>query len=205
MSTYNNATATTKTASAQLAAENTLTIVARMKEGDSCAVDDLVRRCLPPLRRWAHGKLPGYARDLRETQDIVQECMIDTLKRVPHINVQQKGALHHYLRRAVSNRIRTEIQRARRRPERVEFDGERLQVDTNPSPLEALIGRERAMRYRAAVDGLELSDRELIIGRLEKGMSFKELAAATGRPSADAARMATARAAERLKVALSQV
>lgn len=203
MSTHNNNP--TATTSAHLPAQNTLTIVERLKAGDSCAVNDLVHRCLPPLGRWAHGRLPGYARDLRETQDIVQECMIDTLKRVPHIDVQKTGALHHYLRRAVSNRIRTEIQRARRRPERVEFDSERLEADRSPSPLDALIGRERVSRYRAAVNSLELSDRELISGRLEKGMSFKQLAAATGKPSADAARMATARAAERLKAALSQV
>jgi DNA-directed RNA polymerase specialized sigma24 family protein len=48
------------------------------------------------------------------------------------------------------------------------------------------------------------SGREAIIGRVELGLSYAELAAAMGRPSADAARMAVGRAllklAKRLEV-----
>jgi RNA polymerase sigma-70 factor (ECF subfamily) len=41
---------------------------------------------------------------------------------------------------------------------------------------------------------LESEEREAIIGRIELGLSYAELATAMGRPSADAARMAVARA-----------
>lgn len=63
-----------------------------------------------------------------------------------------------------------------------------------PSPLEQLIGRQALDRYDAALADLKPEEREAIIGRLEFGMSYAELAAALGKSSPDAARMAVTRA-----------
>jgi len=53
-------------------------------------------------------------------------------------------------------------------------------------------------RYEAALQRLSQDDRELVIARVEMGLTYPELAAATGKPSAGAARMAVSRALLRL-------
>ena len=53
--------------------ESTLELLKRVHGGDRMAVDMLVERCLPPLRRWAHGRLPQFARSDYNTEDLVQE------------------------------------------------------------------------------------------------------------------------------------
>ena len=71
-------------------------------------------------------------------------------------------------------------------------------IDGADSPLEQAIGQQNLRRYQQALARLTPDEREAIIGRLEMGYSFQELAEAVGRPSADAARKATQRALIRL-------
>jgi RNA polymerase sigma-70 factor (ECF subfamily) len=62
------------------------------------------------------------------------------------------------------------------------------------SPLEQAIGREGVERYERALQQLSAGDREAIVGRLELGYSYEELAETLGKPSAEAARKAAQRA-----------
>jgi DNA-directed RNA polymerase specialized sigma24 family protein len=62
------------------------------------------------------------------------------------------------------------------------------------SPLEAAIGQEVVERYEAALASLTTAERDAIVARLELGLTHEEIAQALGKPSADAARMAVARA-----------
>jgi RNA polymerase sigma-70 factor (ECF subfamily) len=66
------------------------------------------------------------------------------------------------------------------------------------SPLEEAIGREATDRYEAALAALRPEEREAIIGRIELGYTYDELAEALGKPSGDAARKAAERALVRL-------
>ena len=94
------------------------------------------------------------------------------------------------------NRIKNEVRRAIRSPVQAALDS---QIEDDAlSPLEALVGKETMAAYDGALEQLEARDRDLIIGRVELGLSFAELALASGRPSADAARMAVGRALVRL-------
>src|SRR5882672_4044251 len=65
-----------------LSPEKTLDLLTRVKSGDPEALERLVARCLPPLRRWAHGRLPRYARDMQDTADLVQDTIVSALKRL---------------------------------------------------------------------------------------------------------------------------
>ena len=47
--------------------ETTHELLVRAKAGDSMATEELFKRCLPALRRWARGRLPEYARDVGDT------------------------------------------------------------------------------------------------------------------------------------------
>ena len=46
------------------ALDATVELLTRAQQGDAEAVNLLFSRYLPPLRRWARGRLPQYARDL---------------------------------------------------------------------------------------------------------------------------------------------
>jgi len=52
--------------------EATASLLQRVAEGDEMARERLCHHFMPILTRWAHGRLPDYARDLSETQDLVQ-------------------------------------------------------------------------------------------------------------------------------------
>jgi RNA polymerase sigma-70 factor (ECF subfamily) len=172
--------------------ESTFQLLARARAGDAKALDSLFARYHPPLRRWASGRLPRWARDMSDTQDLVQDVLLQTFKRIESFQPQSEGALQAYLRQAVMNRVRDEIRRRQRRPEASALDSQ--QPDETPSPLEQAIGRQAVERYEAALGRLRDEDRELVIGRIELGLSYGELAEATAKPSPDAARKAAQRA-----------
>ena len=174
----------------------TIELLARVRRGDEVAVNQLIARYIPELSRWATGRLPGWARHAVDTDDLVQETLIQVFKKLEAFDYRGEGALFAYLRQAVLNRIRNQIRWADRRPKNIELDSQ--VPETAVSPLEAAIGAEAVDRYEAALGRLSPADREAIIARLELGLTYAELAAALGKPSADAARMAVARAMMRL-------
>jgi RNA polymerase sigma-70 factor, ECF subfamily len=176
--------------------DSTLSLLTRARAGDREAMDDLFARYLPLLRRWAAGRLPRWARDLADTPDLVQETLIQVFKRVEGFEHRGEGAFHAYLRQAVMNRIRNEIRNAGRRPDRVELGEDK--ADEGLSPLEAAIGTEAVERYEGALQRLREEDRELVVGRLELGLTYAELAVASGKPTSNATRMAVSRAIARL-------
>ena len=77
--------------------------------------------------------------------------------------------------------------------------------DPRPSPVEEVILHEVMDAYEAALGKLKPEDREAIVARIELGLSFQQIAQALGKPSADAARMATSRAIDRLAQEMARV
>jgi len=176
--------------------ESTLSLLTRAREGDEQALNDLFARYLPPLRRWASGRLPRWARDLADTPDLVQETLFHVFRKIETFEHRGEGAFQAYLRQALMNRIRNELRNSRWRRERSALD--ESVPDPGFSPLEAAVGTEAVERYEAALQRLRSEERELIIARLELGLTYSEVADAAGKPSANAARMAVTRAVERL-------
>lgn len=181
----------------------TIDLLERFKRGDQDAVNLLVERSIPPLRRWARGRLPHWARSLAETQDLVQNAVVRALPHLKTFEAKHPGALQAYLRQAVNNHIRDEIRKVKARPAVAPLSDEH--PDAGPSPLERAIGREGLERYEAALQRLRPSDREAIVARVELQQSYEEIAIALGRPSADAARMAVVRALQNLVKAMSDM
>jgi RNA polymerase sigma factor (sigma-70 family) len=183
-----------------MALTSTIDLLERFKHGDEQAVTLLVERSLPPLKRWARGRLPQYARGLADTQDLVQDAVIRALPRLKTFEARHPGALQAYLRQAITNHIRDEIRKVNTRPAPSELRDSH--PDLGPSPLEQAIGGEAVERYEAALAMLRPADREAIIARLELQQSYEEVAIALGKPSADAARMAVTRALKALITAM---
>jgi RNA polymerase sigma-70 factor (ECF subfamily) len=177
-------------------ADSSLELVSRARQGDRDALERLCARYLPRLRRWAHGRLPAWARGPLETDDVVQESLVRTVAHLGDFEPRHEAALQAYLRQAVLNRIKDELRRAARRPAAEELSSGH--PDAAPSPLEQTIGHQAVERYEAALLRLPEEDRAALVAKLELGGTYQELAESLGKPSADAARMAVRRALLRL-------
>jgi RNA polymerase sigma factor (sigma-70 family) len=177
-------------------ADSTVHVLERAQGGDESAVRILIERALPPVRRWARGRLPRYARSSADTEDVVQDVFLKTLRGITRFQHRTVGGLQAYLRRAVVNRIRDLIRGSKRRGmEVVGVDAEPR--DWMPSPLEAAIMREQLDRFLEALRRLRPPDRQVIVWRLELGYSIEEIATKLGKSKA-AAGMTVSRAMSRL-------
>jgi RNA polymerase sigma factor (sigma-70 family) len=185
---------------ALLSDEPTIELVVKAREGSREAVEALLQRCLPQLKRWAHGRLPAGARGSLDTGDLVQETVLHVLRRLDTFEPRHVGAMQAYLRQSVINRIRDEVRKISRHPAPSELP-EDLQSD-NTSPLEAVVQVEAYERYRTALTDLNPRDREMIVARIEMQWSLAEIAQRFGIKTPDAARMAVSRALRRLTTRL---
>lgn len=174
---------------------STLRLHLRARAGDRSAVNALFARHWSPLLRWAHGRLPQWARGRMDTADLVQESMLQTFRRLDTFEVRRRSALRAYLQQAIQNRIRDELRHVSRAPASELNDD---YADAAPSPLDAVLKDETDRRYKDALARLRPEDRELIVGRFELEYSFEQLALATRRRSPAAARVALSRAISRL-------
>src|SRR5437763_78200 len=62
--------------------ESTFALIRRAQQGDVSALDALCGRYLPRMQRWAHGRLPAWCRGLLDTQDLVQDTLIQVSQRI---------------------------------------------------------------------------------------------------------------------------
>src|SRR4026209_377194 len=176
--------------------ESTFSLIERARAGDKQALERLFARHLQPLQRWASGRLPKWARDLADTDDLVQDTLLKTFKRIERFEPRRVGALQSYLRNAVLNRLRDELRRKGREPASTNLDS--VDVASGESPLEHAIGREALEVYEQELARLKAEGGQTIIARVELGYSYEELAVMLDKPTADAARKAAERALVRL-------
>lgn len=169
-------------------------LLQRARTGDHAALEALMTRYRPRLERWASGRLPGYARSLFDTGDLIQETLMRALELLDRIEIRGPGTFQAYVRQAILNRIRDQVRRARKRPD--EGALERIE-DRAPSPLESAIESDLLDRYERALEQLREDERRLLHLRVELDLSYPEIAAIMER-SPDAARMAAQRALRHL-------
>jgi RNA polymerase sigma factor (sigma-70 family) len=180
--------------------EPTVELIIRARGGDQAAVEAILQRCLPSLKRWAHGRLPAAARGHLDTADLVQDAAMNAIAKLDTFEPRHVGAMQAYLRQSVINRIRDEMRRFTRRPANVELHEDF--ASEQPSPLEHAIHEEAYGRYRTALDSLKPRERELVIARVEAQWTTAEVAEHFEFNSVDGARMAVNRAIQRLAAAM---
>lgn len=171
-------------------------LLRRARTGDDHALDQLLARYVPRLHRWAHNRVPNWARSAADTADYVQDTVLHTLRHLGTFEPQREGALLGYLRRSLVNRVRDQFRHAARHPAAGELD-ERM-ADGGGSPLDLAIGAEDRARYEAGLKRLRRADRKAIVASIELGYSYDQLALVLDKPSAEAARVAVRRALVRL-------
>jgi RNA polymerase sigma-70 factor (ECF subfamily) len=173
-------------------------LIMRARDGDVDACNELCARYLPRLRRWAHGRLPPWAREHLDTEDIVQDTLMQSVRQLDVFTPHHDRAFCAYVSQALRNRLRDAMRRATTRP-----PGQALPVDLpaqEPSPLEQAVGGQMLVRYDAALQRLSERDRELVLARVELGLGYEEIAGLLTLPSIAAARVAVSRALVRLAV-----
>ena len=176
--------------------EETVSLLQQVRAGDEQALEALLARLLPRLRRWAHGRLPRSARGMLETGDVVQSVASKAVRRLASIEITRSADLAYYLRQAIANEIAGLWRRELRQPIETTL-GDSLPAPVT-SPLDRLIGAERLRRYEAALGRLDPSDREIIVGRFELAYDYDDLARYLGKPSVGATRVAVHRAVKHL-------
>jgi len=183
--------------------EPTELLLRRIRAGDSEARQQLYDRSLPLLLRWAHGRLPHCARSANDTEDLVQTTLMRALRHLDGFQSSGSGAFLAYLRQILLNEVRHEIRSQRR------HGGAHMQVDDieivdeGRSAIEQLVSAERLEAYERALSTLSRRQQELVLLRIEFGMSWKEIALELG-GSADAVRMAVSRALQQMAQAIGE-
>ena len=71
-------------------------LLTRAQNGDEEARNELCARYLPRLRRWAHGRLPIWAREHLDTEDIVQDTLLRAWRN-PSVLDQTGGSARAWL------------------------------------------------------------------------------------------------------------
>ena len=176
--------------------DTTASLLAEIKQGHPTARDRLIERYLLALRRWARGRLPARARDLADTDDLVQVTLVRALDHVEGFEPRRDGSFMAYLRRILINQIRDELRRAGRRPAHDEVEGDIVSLE--PSPLEVVVGRVVVVQFEGALERLRGDQQEAIVLRVEMGFTHAQLAEAMGFPTPNAARMFLVRSMFRL-------
>lgn len=172
-----------------------------IRSGDRTAEKRLYDRYLPLLRRWAHGRLPHSARDISDTDDLVQVTLLRALRHLDEFESSGSGSFLAYLRQILLNEVRAELRKHHRHGSRIDVDEIAL-ADEGDSVVENLVGHERLRAYEEVLATLERRQQELIVMRLEFGMSYQEIGVESG-ASADAVRMTVTRALKTMALAIS--
>lgn len=183
--------------------ESTAVLLGRARRGDRTAREELASRYYTILMRFAHGRLPGNARGMLETRDLVQNAVVRGLEHLDRFEPRREGAFLAYLRRILINQVRDEIRGAARRPG-LESIEETLPGEGR-TPLDHLVGKEAMELFESALAKLTPREREAVILRVELGLSHEEIAQALNIRTANAARMCVSRAIESLAARMREL
>ena len=178
-------------------------VLHRACQGDRDAQDSVFREYAPQLSRFASRLLPPYVRSMTDTQDVVQDVLANTARRLQCIDCDEEGALLAYLHRAVRHRVVDEIRRVARRPQLNELVGDH-HASRDDSPLEMAIQAEADQRLQTALAQLGPRDRRAVVLRMRHRLPYERIGALLGIPTANAARVAVRRAVERLARVLAE-
>lgn len=178
------------------ASDTSVRLLHRLRRGDDRALSELVERHRPAMARWAHGRLPVWARGAIDTEDLVQDVLVRTMTHLESFEPRHDGALQAYLRQAVLHRVQDEVRKVHRRGQPASLDSQA--PDAGPTPEEEAEAHELLQSYEQALSRLKDEDREAIIARVELKLPFKEVARMLDKPSEEAAQMAVSRALVRL-------
>jgi len=183
-------------------------LVKRAQDGDPAALDSLITRYYPKVRRIVRLRLGRGLRRWLDSEDILQGTFIGAVRTLDRFEMRDESSLLHWLGKIAEHQIKdaADYHYAQKRDGRRQqslrvtpgsdssddFQME-LPSDERP-PLEGVIGGEQLAAIEEAIPDLSPEYREVILIRDYEGGSWATVAELLGSPSPDAARMLYARA-----------
>ena len=185
----------------------TQVLIEQVQQGDQTPLNELLDRYQMRVLAAVRMRLGAKLRRKLESCDVVQDVMIDALRKVKSFDFRTEGAFLKYLNQVVANKIRDEADRwgaQRRNMDREVFldagrsSGCAIPLNTPgdrsaPTPSKIVSLHEDLALMERAMDRLAEDQRELILGVKIEGRSYAEIAEDTG-ATEDAVRMRVRRA-----------
>lgn len=174
--------------------------------GDRDALETLIRRNAPWVSHLVRGRLGPRLRAAAQTEDFVQEAMLDVLEYGPRFELADEDQFRRLLARIVENNLRDRqkwLLRHRRDAarEKGRASDTVLKLDAPvrsvTSPSQHAQRAENEEWVRLALELLQPADRDVLWLREWEGQTFDEIGGRLG-IAADAARMRFKRALPRL-------
>ena len=183
----------------------TVDLLSRWNGGDEDALAELLTRNMDWIRGHVRRRLGQALRRKAETEDFVQDAVLEMLRYGPRFVVQRRAQFRALLARIAENVLRGKhdwFHRERRAMSKEVRAGSDSVLPLDPAasqttPSEAVVRGENASWIRLALELLPPRDREVILMREWQEMAFAEIAGALG-VAEDAARMRFQRALVRL-------
>ena len=193
-------------------------LLKRAGDGDQSAVNALLEKHRRALCRMVDLRMDAPLKRRVDASDIVQDVLVDANRRLPDYLRERRLPFRVWLRHLARDRM-IDAHRRHRVAERRSLDRERpLNVafsdrssldlagalrDPTATPQAIAMRHELEARFRAAVEGMDESDRDVILMRHFEQLANKEVAEALDISEA-AAGMRYLRAIRRLKAKLTE-
>jgi RNA polymerase sigma-70 factor (ECF subfamily) len=166
-------------------------LLARAGAGDRAALDELLARHRPLMRRVAEVRMDPALRGRLDPSDVVQEAQLEVAQRMndflkrrpmPFALWLRQTTLEHLLRlrRRHLTAERRSVARELPLPEGSSVFLARLALADDPAALARLVDRELAERVSAAVAALPDADREVLLLRCYEELPNQDAAAVLG-------------------------
>lgn len=161
----------------------TLALLARIKDGDAAAFEELYGRYHDELLFAVRAHLGRRLRAALESEDVLQSVAIDAFQALPRFEPRADGSLKHYLHKMIVNKIRA----------RAGYFNAAKRAGTQPlseTQAGALPGREGGPEYRSgerfvrlerALELLPDETREVVVLRKVDGLPSREVAELLGK------------------------
>ena len=146
-------------------------LVARSQLGDAAALAELVARYTPKLRYLA-GRMLGRVEGV---DDLVQDIWLDVVRALSRLAAAE--AFKTWLYRIARDRVYGRLRKERRLPQQLE-----IEQDVPAEPDDEPFDEDEIAAVHAALAELPCEQREALVLRFVEGMSYEEIAAATGSP-----------------------
>jgi RNA polymerase sigma-70 factor (ECF subfamily) len=201
--------------------QETQELIASAQAGEAGATDALLERHRDALRRLVALRLDRAIQGRLDASDVVQDALVEANRRLDDYLRDRPLPFHLWLRQIAHDRV-IDAHRRHRGAGRRSVDQERhlaaaayadqsamdlaaqLRDNRELTPAAALLRKELDVRFRAALERLDETDREVIEMRHIEQLSNQETAQALGL-SEPAAGMRYLRAVRRLRTLLEEV
>jgi len=172
-------------------------LLRRAKDGDSAAFAEIDARHGPAVLSRIRDRLPSALRRHYDSLDLRQSVVAEVLRDIGGFEDRGESAFRNWLYLKAENKIRSKLRKhlgpaGSRRAESLDDAAEPSSGGSSPATEAG--DADEAARVHGVLSALDEDQRQVLAMRTELGLSFAEIAARVGLPSADAARKRYARA-----------